>query len=342
MPTPLTLTRFLIEAQRRVPASESFTALVNDVRLACKRISALIGKGALTGQGPQDLGQLAREVFVQTNVWGGQLAGMLSKDCEAPSPIPGEYPRGRYLLVFDPLEDPANLDLNVPLGSLFSVLRCAEGVEKPCAQDFLQPGSAQVCAGYALYGPATLLVLTTGCGVNGFTLDREIGEFLLTHPNMRVPEDSTEIAVHGTASHHWEPAIRRYVNECLAGGSGPRGRDFSLRWASSLVAETHRILTRGGVLLHPWNRRDLAQARQPRLLCEANPIALLIEQAGGRASTGQRASLEVGPESLQQRVSLVAGSRAEVERIERYHRDHNDFEFQAPLFGSRGLFMKQG
>jgi len=202
----------------------------------------------------------------------------------------------------------------------------------------LQPGTLQVCAGYAIYGPATMLVLTTGCGVNGFTLDREIGEFMLTHPNLRIPEETSEFAINASNSRHWEPAIKRYVNECLAGKSGPRGRDFNMRWIASLVAETHRILMRGGVFMYPRDRKDLTKPGRLRLLYEANPIGFIVEQAGGRASTGQRPVLEIVPESVHQRISFVFGAKAEVERIERYHRDHNDFEFDAPLFGTRGLF----
>jgi fructose-1,6-bisphosphatase I/sedoheptulose-1,7-bisphosphatase len=183
-----------------------------------------------------------------------------------------------------------------------------------------------------------MLVLTTGCGVNGFTLDREIGEFMLTHPNLRIPEETSEFAINASNSRYWEPAIKRYVNECLAGKSGPRARDFNMRWIASLVAETHRILLRGGVFMYPRDRKDLTRPGRLRLLYEANPIGFLIEQAGGRASTGHRPLLDVVPESVHQRISFVFGARDEVERIERYHRDHNEFEFDAPLFGTRGLF----
>jgi fructose-1,6-bisphosphatase len=355
-----TITRFLIEEQRRLNASAgesgpvgSFTALVNDVRLACKRIAMLIGKGALAnalgdagtvnvqGETQMKLDVLANEIFVRTNEWGGQLAGMLSEEQEQPYSIPTAYPRGRYLLLFDPLDGSSNIDVNVSVGSIFSVLRCPEGVREPSTADFLQRGSAQVCAGYAIYGPATMLVLSTGCGVNGFTLDREIGEFMLTHPNLRVPETTSEFAINASNSRHWEPAIRRYVNECLAGQSGPRGTDFNMRWIASLVAETHRILMRGGVFMYPRDRKDPAKPGRLRLLYEANPIGYLIEQAGGRASTGHGPILDVVPESLHQRVSFVFGARSEVERIEHYHRDHNAFELDVPLFAARGLFTQR-
>jgi fructose-1,6-bisphosphatase I/sedoheptulose-1,7-bisphosphatase len=351
-----TLTRFLIEEQRRLNAAApggvtgSFTALVNDVRLACKRIGMLIGKGQLVdalgdagsgnapGETQMKLDVMANDIFVRTNEWGGQLAGMLSEERATPYTIPAEYPRGKYLLLFDPLDGSSNIDVNVSVGSIFSVLRCPDGVSEPTERDFLQPGAMQLCAGYAIYGPATMLVLTTGGGVNGFTLDREIGEFMLTHPNLRIPTETSEFAINASNSRYWEPAVKRYVNECLAGKSGPRARDFNMRWIASLVAETHRILMRGGVFMYPRDRKDLTKPGQLRLLYEANPIGFIVEQAGGRASTGHRPILDVLPESAHQRISFVFGARSEVERIERYHRDHNDFEFEAPLFGTRGLF----
>jgi fructose-1,6-bisphosphatase I/sedoheptulose-1,7-bisphosphatase len=349
--TTKTLTRFLIEEQRRFNnATGGFTGLVNDVRLACKRIARVIGKGALSdalgtagttnvqGEAQMKLDVLANDIFVRTNEWGGQLMGMLSEEMDDPYPIPAEYPRGKYLLLFDPLDGSSNIDVNVSVGSIFSVLRCPEGVSEPTEKDFLQPGTQQVCAGYAIYGPSTMLVLTTGRGVNGFTLDREIGEFMLTHPDITIEADTSEFAINASNSRYWEPAIKRYVNECLQGQAGPRGRDFNMRWIASLVAETHRILMRGGVFMYPRDRKDLSRAGRLRLLYEANPIGMLIEQAGGRASTGHQPILEVQPQAAHERIGFVFGARHEVERIERYHRDHNDFEYDAPLFGTRGLF----
>ena len=348
---PRTLTRFLIEEQRRHQhATGNFTALVNDVRLACKRIATLIGKGALSGalgdvetinvQGETQkrLDVLTNDIFIRTNEWGGQLAGMVSEEMEAPYAIPSEYPRGKYLLLFDPLDGSSNVDVNMAVGSIFSVLRCPEGVTDPCEEHFLQPGTEQVCAGYAIYGPSTMLVLTMGRGVHGFTLDREIGEFMLTHPDLRIPESASEFAINASNSRHWEAPIKRYVRECQDGANGPRGRDFNMRWVAALVAEAHRILMRGGVYMYPRDRKDLAKAGRLRLLYEANPIGFLIEQAGGRASTGREPVLEIKPEGLHQRIGFVFGARAEVERIERYHREYNDFEFKAPLFGTRTLF----
>jgi fructose-1,6-bisphosphatase I/sedoheptulose-1,7-bisphosphatase len=195
----------------------------------------------------------------------------------------------------------------------------------------------QVCAGYAIYGPSTMLVLTTGRGVNGFTLDREIGEFMLTHPDLRIPESTSEFAINASNARYWESPIRRYVNECQAGAAGARGRDFNMRWIASLVADAHRILMRGGVYMYPRDRKDLSKAGRLRLLYEANPIGFLIEQAGGRASTGREPILTIEPESLHQRIGFVFGAREEVERIERYHRECDDFEYEAPLFGFRNV-----
>jgi fructose-1,6-bisphosphatase I / sedoheptulose-1,7-bisphosphatase len=346
-----TLTEFIIGEQRRFPgATGGFTALVNDIRLACKRIAYAVGKGALAGmqgsagsrnvQGEeqQKLDVLANEIFLRTNEWGGHLAGMVSEELEHPYRIPDEYPRGRYLLAFDPLDGSSNIDVNVPVGSIFSVLACPQGMAGDEERAFLQPGTRQVCAGYAIYGPTTMLVLTFGRGVHGFTLDREIGEFIYTHADLRVPEDTSEFAINTSNSRFWEPAVKRYVDECMAGKSGPRGKDFNMRWIASLVAEAHRILMRGGVFLYPRDEREQGRSGRLRLLYEANPIGMVIEQAGGRASTGYGPVLEVEPTGLHQKSGFVFGARHEVERIEQYHRDHNQKPYDAPLFGTRGLF----
>jgi fructose-1,6-bisphosphatase I/sedoheptulose-1,7-bisphosphatase len=346
-----TLTEFIIEEQRKAPgATGGFTALLNDIRLACKRIAYLVGKGALAGalgrtgsanvegEQPMKLDVLANDIFLRTNEWGGTLAAMVSEEMEQPYAIPAEYPKGRYLLAFDPLGGSSHIDANVCVGSIFSVLRAPQGVAQPSGQDFLQPGTQQVCAGYAIYGPTTMLVLTLGRGTHGFTLDREIGEFILTHRDLSIPADTGEFAINASNSRFWEPAVKRYVDECLAGRSGPRGRDFNMRWIASLVAEAHRILMRGGVFLYPRDERDSTRNGRLRLLYEANPIAMVIEQAGGRASTGTQRLLEVEPRGLHDRAGFIFGSKNEVERLEWYHRDFNQREYDAPLFGVRGLF----
>jgi len=350
-----TVSKFLIQQLTGIPGASDLGALLVDVAAAVKAIAAMTAKGALGGylgeQGGrnvqdetrQKLDVLANEVMIRSCEWGGLLAGMLSEELEAPYAIPAEYPRGRYLLAFDPLDGSANTDVNVSVGTVFSVLRHDSGVP-PVATDHLQPGVQQVAAGYAIYGPATMLVLTVGKGTHGFTLDREIGNFILTHPDLQIPADTSEFAINTSNARFWEPPVHRYVTECQAGKSGIRGRDFNMRWIASRVAEVHRILMRGGVFMYPKDTRDPAHPGRLRLLYEANPISLLVEQAGGRATTGYQRVMEVTPESLHQRMPLIMGSRNEVERIERYHTEYQsgaDRPFVSPLFNERSLFRPE-
>jgi fructose-1,6-bisphosphatase I/sedoheptulose-1,7-bisphosphatase len=257
-------------------------------------------------------------------------------------PIPAGFPRGKYLLVFDPIDGSSNLDVNVSVGSIFSILRAPQAVidgkREITTEDFLQPGAAQVAAGYAIYGPVTMFVLSVGNGVVGFTLDPNLGEFKLTHPEIRVPAETHEFAINTSNSRFWEPPIKRYVDECLAGRTGSRGKDFNMRWIASMVAEAHRILMRGGVFMYPRDTREPSKPGRLRLLYEANPVSFLIEQAGGRASTGRQPVLGVKPAELHQRIGLVFGSRSEVERIERYHHDPATRDPGTPLFAERSLF----
>ncbi|WP_028656387.1 class 1 fructose-bisphosphatase [Nocardioides sp. J54] len=347
-----TLARFLIEERRRHPGSSGeLNALILDVALACKAISRRIASGALTGvlgkadavnvQGEQQqkLDVVANGIFLRTTEWGGQVAGMASEELEEPYPIPSAYPRGKYLLAFDPLDGSSNIDVNVSVGSIFSILRApTPGVDAATA-DFLQPGSRQVAAGYAIYGPSTLLVLSVGRGVHGFTLDPDLGEFILTHPDITLPATTSEFAVNSSNRRFWERPVGRYIDECLAGVAGPRRKDFNMRWVASLVAETHRILTRGGVFLYPRDTRNPDVQGRLRLLYEANPIAFLIEHAGGLASTGRTRILDIEPTDLHQRVGFIFGCREEVERIVRYHEEPNDADdISYPLYGLRGLY----
>jgi fructose-1,6-bisphosphatase I/sedoheptulose-1,7-bisphosphatase len=346
-----TLTQFLIEERRRYPdASGDLNALILDAALACKAIGKQAAYGALGGvvgaavsvgtqpESERRLPRLANELFRRANEWGGHLSGMVSEEMERPCAIPAQYPRGKYLLVFDALDGSSRLDVNVCVGSIFAILRGPHAGEDATTDDFLQAGCEQVCAGYAIYGPATIFVITVGTGVHGFTLDPQIGEFFLTHPSIQIPPATCEFAIDASGSRHWEPAVKRYIDECLAGEAGPRGKDFSMRWIASLVAETHHILLRGGVCMYPCNVRDPAQRSQVQLLYKANPIAFIIEQAGGCASTGRERVLEVAPKDLRQRVGFIFGSREEVERIDRYHRDHGLHDYDSPLFRVRGLF----
>jgi fructose-1,6-bisphosphatase I/sedoheptulose-1,7-bisphosphatase len=346
-----TLTQFLIEERRRHPhASGELNALVLDVALACKAISKTVAYGEIAGvlgdaagvnvQGERQkkLDVSANGIFIRTSEWGGLLAGMVSEEMEAPYVIPERYPKGKYLLVFDPLDGSSNIDVNVAVGSIFSILRAPRTGVDAAAEDYLQPGVRQICAGYAIYGPSTMLVITVGTGVHAFTLEPQLGEFILTHPDLKIPSAASEFAINASNSRFWEPAVKRYVDECLAGETGARGKDFNMRWIASLVAETHRILMRGGVFMYPRDTRDPAKPGRLRLLYEANPVAFIVEQAGGYASTGHGRVLDVTPQALHQRIGFIFGSREEVERIEQYHRHHNQREYDAPLFGTRGLY----
>jgi fructose-1,6-bisphosphatase I/sedoheptulose-1,7-bisphosphatase len=355
-----TLTRYLIEERRRFPtASGDLNALILDISLACKAIARIVAFGDLgdslgsapaavggsvnvQGEVQKPLDVLSNEIFIRMNEWNGHLAGMASEEMDVPKQIPEAYPRGKYLLVFDPLDGSSNIDVNVSVGSIFSILRAPQDVvdsgRDVTEADFLQPGATQVAAGYALYGPTTMFVLTVGNGVAGFTLNPNLGEFVLTHPNIQVAADTHEFAINSSNSRFWEPPVKRYVDECLAGKTGPRGKDFNTRWIASMVAEAHRILMRGGVFLYPRDTKDSGKTGRLRLLYEANPIGLVIEQAGGRASTGRQATLGVAPSGLHQRVGFVFGSRNEVERIERYHHEPATRDRGAPLFAERSLF----
>jgi fructose-1,6-bisphosphatase I/sedoheptulose-1,7-bisphosphatase/fructose-1,6-bisphosphatase I len=241
--------------------------------------------------------------------------------------------------VFDPLDGSNNLDVNLPVGSIFSVLVLPETSRGTAA--VLQPGTRQLAAGYAIYGPSTQVVITVGRGTHGFTLDREIGNFVLTHPDIRVPEEGSDYLINASNRRFWEPPVTRYVDECKAGKEGPRGRDFNTRWVASMVADVHRILLRGGIYLYPRDQKAANREGRLRLLYEANPMAMIVEQAGGAASTGRGRILEVVPERIHQRVPVILGSRQEVERVERYHAEYDrgeDKPYSSPLFGERSLF----
>ncbi|MDD4882769.1 MAG: class 1 fructose-bisphosphatase [Gallionellaceae bacterium] len=333
MHTGTTLTQFIIEEQRHIAgATGDFTALLNDLATAIKVISNAVNKGALIGtmgaldsqniQGEtqKKLDVITNEIMIRTNEWAGHLAGMASEEMDEVYAIPKQYPLGKYLLVFDPLDGSSNVDINISVGTIFSILRAPVPNRVAAMADFLQPGTQQVCAGYALYGSSTMLVLTMGHGVNGFTLDREVGEFLLTHPDMKVPEETKEFAINASNRRFWEPPVARYVEECLAGTEGPRGKDFNMRWVASMVAEVHRILTRGGVFMYPRDTKDPSKPGKLRLLYEANPMSMIVEQAGGASSTGHERILDLQPEGLHQRVPVILGSKNEVETIVSYHK----------------------
>lgn len=332
----ITLSQFLIQEQRHTGRiSADLRLLIEVVARAVKAIGNAVGKGPITGalgeageenvQGEvqKKLDVIANEILLEANEWGGHLAAMASEEMELPHQIPNRYPKGEFLLLFDPLDGSSNIDVNISTGTIFSVLRCPEfanGGEAPVDERaFLQPGASQVVAGYAVYGSATMLVLTLGNGVHGFTLDRETGSFVLTSADMRIPADTKEFAINASNARWWEAPVKRYIDELVAGKSGPRGRDFNMRWVGSMVADVHRILTRGGIFLYPKDTKDAAKPGKLRLMYEANPMAMLIEQAGGAASTGYQRILDIQPEKLHQRVPVILGSSSEVERVVGYH-----------------------
>ncbi len=331
-----TLSRYLIEKQREknlLPAD--LRLLIEVVARACKHIAVTIGKGGLgdalgeagsenvQGEAQKKLDVISNDILLDANEWGGHLAAMASEEMDLPRLIPNRYPHGEYLLMFDPLDGSSNIDVNVSIGTILSVLKCPEGAdlssETAAEAAFLQPGTAQVAAGYAIYGPTTLLVLTVGDGVASFTLDREIGSFVLTQENIQIPEDTKEFAINMSNQRHWEPPVQHYVAELLQGKEGPRGKDFNMRWVASMVADVHRILTRGGIFMYPLDAKTRDKGGKLRLMYEANPMAWLVEQAGGAASTGRQRILDLQPEKLHQRVPVILGSRNEVAVVVAYH-----------------------
>ncbi len=332
----ISLTRYLVEKQHndgRIPPE--LRLLLEVVARACKRISLAVTKGALgevlgsagsenvQGEVQKKLDIIANEVLIEANEWGGHLAAMASEEMDDIYAVPHRFPKGEYLLLFDPLDGSSNIDVNVSIGTIFSVLRKQnddpQAIDPVSAADFLQVGKQQVAAGYCVYGPQTTLVLTVGDGVAVFTLDREQGSFVLTAEDIRIPEDTKEFSINMSNMRHWDEPVKRYIDECLQGKEGPRGKDFNMRWVASMVADVHRIMTRGGVFMYPWDKREPNKPGKLRLMYEANPMAWLIEQAGGAATNGRQRILDIQPTQLHERVSVVLGSKNEVERVTAYH-----------------------
>ena len=328
----ISLSRFLVEQQREkghIPPE--LRLLLEVVARACKSISHAVNKGALggvlgsagsenvLGEVQKNLDIIANEVLIEANEWGGHLAAMASEEMETIYLVPNRYPQGEYLLTFDPLDGSSNIDVNVSIGTIFSVLKKTEGSSGVSEADFLQKGSAQVAAGYCVYGPQTTLVLTVGDGVNMFTLDREQGSFVLTHENVQIPADTKEFAINMSNMRHWDTPVKRYIDECLEGKEGVRGKDFNMRWIASMVADVHRILTRGGVFMYPWDKREPNKPGKLRLMYEANPMSWIVEQAGGASTNGHQRILDLQPKTLHERVSVVLGSKNEVDLITKYH-----------------------
>ena len=334
-PRQTTLTRFLIEQQRRSEETcpPELRLLIETVARACKAVNQAISKGALgdvlgslgsenvQGEVQKKLDVIANDLLLDANEWGGHLAAMASEEMETIHRIPNRYPKGEYLLLFDPIDGSSNVDVDLSVGTIFSVLRCPKtdsgGYCEPDEKAFLQSGRNQVAAGFAVYGPTTVFVITVGEGVYAFTLDRETYTFVLTHPDIRIPEDTQEFAINMSNQRRWEPPVQRYIDECLKGKDGPRGKDFNMRWVASMVADVFRVLSRGGIFMYPRDAKN--KDGRLRLMYEANPMAMIVEQAGGAATDGRTPILDLQPRALHQRVAVVLGSKNEVERVTSYH-----------------------
>src|SRR5262245_49680533 len=331
----ITLTQFLVGRQQKDVINADLRLLLETIARACKAISTRVNKGALAdgsvfegkqniqGEVQKKLDVLSNEILLEANVWGGNLAAFASEEEEKPVPITEPYKRGEYLLLIDPLDGSSNIDVNISVGTIFSVLKCPKKADgtycDPDEKAFLQPGSKQVAAGFAVYGPTTVLVVTVGDGVYGFTLDRETYTFVQTHPEIRIAEDTQEFAINTSNMRRWEPPVKRYIDECLAGKDGPRGKDFNMRWVASMVADVFRVLARGGIFMYPRDAKN--REGRLRLMYEANPMALIVEQAGGAATDGATAILDLQPKGLHQRCAVVLGSKNEVDRVAGYHRN---------------------
>ncbi len=327
------LSQFLIQRQHAGKINADLRLLIETVARACKAISTRVNKGALAdghgttgdenvqGEAVQKLDALSNEILLEANEWGGNLAALASEEMELPHPIPTHFPKGEYLLLFDPLDGSSNINVNISVGTIFSVLRCPKMADgslcEPNEAAFLQPGRTQVAAGFAVYGPTTVLVLTLGDGAHAFTLDRETYTFVLTHPDIRIPADTAEFAINISNQRRWEPPVKRYIEECLAGKDGPRGKDFNMRWVASMVADVFRVLSRGGIFMYPRDAKN--KDGRLRLMYEANPMSFIVEQAGGAATDGRTRILDLKPTGLHQRVAVILGSKNEVEVVTSYH-----------------------
>jgi fructose-1,6-bisphosphatase I len=313
--------------QRINHLTHDLTQLILQTAISCKGISAALHKGALAGvlgsanidniQGEtqKKLDIISNVLMVDTLLGGGIAAALASEEMDEMI-VASES--GKYLILFDPLDGSSNIDVNMSVGTIFSIL------ERPNSnsietRDFFQAGQHQVAAGYALYGPSTMLILTLGSGVDVFTLDRDLGEFILTSEGLEIPADTQEFAINMSNQRHWEAPMQRYVNECIEGKEGVRGKDFNMRWVASMVGDVHRILMRGGIFMYPYDLKDPKKAGKLRLMYEANPMSFLIEQAGGASTTGRHRIMDVEPNGLHQRIPVILGSRNEVLRVTHYH-----------------------
>jgi fructose-1,6-bisphosphatase len=326
---PITLDRFILEGQRSAPGSTGELSLIL-VRLgvAAKRIAGALARAGLTGawgsagsanvqgEDQKKLDVLANEILLETFDYGGLVSIAASEEMEEPfvyGPAPGA---GRYAVLFDPMDGSSNIDVNGTLGTIFSIRRRRDGT----LADLLRPGTEQVAAGYFLFGPAVLLVYTCGDGVHLFTLDPTIGEFLLTRPAVRMPDRGKGYAVNEGRAQFWSPEVRAFVDHLKMPDPSADGRIYATRYSASLVADVHRFLLEGGIYLYPADAGARGRGGKLRVLYECHPLAFVVEQAGGRATTGRERVLDITPESLHERMPLAIGSRAEVELFEKFVR----------------------
>lgn len=274
------------------------------------------GTGNVQGEVQQKLDIIANDLLIEGVQTCKSLAGLASEEMELPLSVQGT---GDYLLLFDPLDGSSNIDVNVSIGTIFSVLQKQDPTAPLQTSDFLLSGRHQVAAGYVVYGPQTTMALTLGDGVVMFTLNRVTGEFLLIKDAVIIAHSTKEFAINMSNMRHWADPVRRYVDECLAGTSGVREKDFNMRWIASMVADVHRVLSRGGVFMYPWDRREPHKPGKLRLMYEANPMSFLVEQAGGASSNGTELIMDLQPTDLHERVSVMLGSKEEIDRLQHYH-----------------------
>ncbi|MBB4303075.1 fructose-1,6-bisphosphatase I [Rhodobium orientis] len=310
-------------------------------------IAELIAAGPLAGTLGASLGENAdgdtqKELDVRAHemIAAGlketPVAYMGSEEAEEPVAINPDT--GTLVVAIDPLDGSSNIDTNVSVGTIFSILPVQPGSDRTPLGDFLQPGTAQLAAGIIVYGPQTSLVLTVGAGTQIYILDRANRRFLLVREKVEIPLDKPEYAINASNYRFWDEPVRAYIDDCIAGEEGPRATNFNMRWIASLVAEVYRILARGGIFLYPRDSRKGYQRGRLRLVYEANPVAFIVEQAGGGATDGTARIMELKPGELHERVPLIFGARPKIERVIRYHTEPHSFVDRAPLFGKRGLF----
>ena len=274
------------------------------------------GTGNVQGEVQQKLDVIANDLLIEGVQGCTALAGLASEEMELPMPVQGT---GNYLLLFDPLDGSSNIDVNVSIGTIFSVLQKQNPTAALQNSDFLLSGRHQAAAGYVVYGPQTTMALTLGDGVVMFTLDKTIGQFILIKDRVEISPATKEFAINMSNMRHWAQPVRRYVQECLEGATGVRKKDFNMRWIASMVADVHRVLSRGGVFMYPWDQREPNKPGKLRLMYEANPMSFLVEQAGGASTNGKQVIMDIEPQDLHERVSVMLGSKEEVERLQSYH-----------------------